>query len=84
MLQKPHPNPFNAKTAISYQLSANSYVTLRVYDTAGRLVETLVGGWRAAGEHQLTWEAGDLAAGVYFAKLEAGEYVGVQKMLLLK
>jgi len=43
-----------------------------------------VDGWRSAGEHQLTWEAGDLAAGVYFARMQAGGYVGVQKMVLLK
>jgi hypothetical protein len=78
------PNPFNPSTTLSYQLSANSYVHLRVYDTAGRLVTTLVDGWRSAGEHQLTWDAGDLAAGMYFARLEAGEYVGVQKLALIK
>jgi len=78
------PNPFNPSTAISYQLPADSHVSLKVYDTAGRLVETLVDGWRAAGTHELTLNAGDLASGMYFAKLEAGEYVGVQKMVLLK
>jgi len=83
-LEGNYPNPFNASTALSYQLTANSYVRLRVYDTAGRLVETLVDGWRAAGEHRLTWEAGDLPSGMYFAKLQTGEYVGAQKMILLK
>jgi hypothetical protein len=83
-LEAAYPNPFNASTALSYQLSANSYVCLRVYDTAGRLVTTLVDGWRSAGEHQLTWDAGDLAAGMYFARLEARDYVGVQKLILLK
>ncbi len=78
------PNPFNASTAISYQLSADSYVSLRVYDTAGRLVATLVDGWRSAGTHELTWEAGDLPSGMYFARLEAGDYVGVQKLILVK
>jgi hypothetical protein len=79
-----YPNPFNAVTVISYQLSANSFVRLRVYDTAGRLVEVLVDGWRPAGTHELTFAASHLPSGMYFAKLETGEYRGVQTMVLLK
>ncbi|HEX7343926.1 MAG TPA: T9SS type A sorting domain-containing protein, partial [bacterium] len=78
------PNPFNPTTAFSYQLSANSFVSLRVYDTAGRLVQTLVDGWREAGAHEVTFDGSGLAAGIYFARLRAGEYVGVEKMVLLK
>jgi hypothetical protein len=78
------PNPFNPETAISYKLSADSYVHLRIYDIAGRPVETLVDGWRSAGEHELTFNASDLPSGMYFAKMEAGEYAGVQKLILLK
>jgi hypothetical protein len=83
-LEENFPNPFNATTAISYELRAASLVNLRIYDTAGRLVETLVNGWRSAGEHELTWDASAMAAGIYFARLVAGEYVGVQKLILLK
>jgi hypothetical protein len=83
-LHQNYPNPFNAQTAISFQLSANSHVRLIVYDTAGRLVETLVEGWRSAGEHKLTFDASHLPSGMYFARLEAGDYVGVQKLILLK
>jgi len=57
---------------------------LRVYDAAGRLVATLVDGWREAGAHEVTFDATGLAAGIYFARLEAGEYVGVEKLILLK
>ena len=83
-LEENFPNPFNASTVLSYQLPVASSVRFRVYDTAGRLVATLVDGWRSAGEHELTWDAGDLPSGMYFAKLQAGEYVGVQKMVLIK
>jgi hypothetical protein len=83
-LHQNYPNPFNASTAISYQLSANSFVSLRVYDTSGRLVEILVDGWRATGEHELTFEASSLPSGMYFARLEAGAYRGAQKMMLIK
>jgi len=78
------PNPFNPASAISYQLSADSYVALRVYDITGRLVETLVDGWRSAGTHELSWEAGDLPSGMYLAVLEAGGAKSVQKMMLVK
>jgi len=77
-------NPFNLTTGISYLLSTNSFVSLRVYDTAGRLVATLVNGWRQAGSHEVTFDGSDLAAGIYFARLQAGEYVGVEKLVLLK
>ena len=83
-LEGNYPNPFNSKTVARYELRVPSVVSLRVYDTAGRLVATLVDGWRSAGVHELTWEAGQMAAGMYFARLEAGEYVGVQKLILLK
>jgi len=84
VLQQNYPNPFNGLTALSYQLSAYSYVRLRVYDTAGRLVETLVDGWRSAGVHELTFDASGLPSGMYLAKMQAGEYLGVQKMVLVK
>jgi len=78
------PNPFNATTAISYQLSADSFVSLRIYDTAGRMVETLVDGWREAGEHKVTFEADYLPSGMYICRISAGEFVAVQKLVLLK
>jgi hypothetical protein len=78
------PNPFNPTTVARYELRDASYVSLRVYDTAGRLVATLVNGWRDAGSHEVTFDASDLAAGVYIARLQAGDYVGVRKLILLK
>ncbi len=80
----PHPNPFNPTTILSYQLPVASHVNLRVYDTAGRLVTTLVDGWRGAGDHQITFDGSGLPSGIYFAKLKAGDYSQVQKMVLMK
>jgi len=79
-----HPNPFNAVTAISFQLSANSYVSLRLYDTAGRLAAILVNGWRPAGKHEVTFDGADLPSGVYVALLTAGDLTQVQKLVLMK
>jgi len=78
------PNPFNPTTAMSYELQAASRVTLRVYDTAGREVWTLVDGWREAGSHAVTFDATGLPSGIYFARLTAGGFAAVEKLVLLK
>jgi hypothetical protein len=78
------PNPFNPTTAISYQLTTNSFVSLKVYDTAGRLVTTLVDGWREAGIHQATFDGSGLAAGVYLVRFEAAKEIQIQKVVLVK
>jgi hypothetical protein len=83
-LHKPYPNPFNPTTAISYQLAASSQVSLQVYDTAGKLVATLAEGWRQAGTHEITFDASGLASGIYLVKLTAGNFVGVEKLVLMK
>ena len=78
------PNPFNASTVASYELRVPSHVSLRVYDLAGKLVSTLVDGWRAAGVHTATFDGSGLASGIYLARLEAGEFAAAQKLVLLK
>ncbi len=83
-LYPPHPNPFNPSTTVSFELRAASFVSLRVYDTAGRLVTTLVNGWREAGLHQVTFAGSDLTTGVYLYRLTAGEYQASGKLVLLK
>ncbi|RJP77073.1 MAG: T9SS C-terminal target domain-containing protein [Candidatus Zixiibacteriota bacterium] len=79
-----HPNPFNPATAIRFQLSDLSYVSLKVYDTAGRQVATVVDGWREAGAHEATFDASMLPSGIYFARMTAGNFTGVQKLALVK
>jgi hypothetical protein len=81
---KVNPNPFNPSAAISYQLSAISHVSVKVYDTAGRLVTTLADGWQEAGSHQVTFDGSRLSSGLYFVKMQAGDFSGVQKLILLK
>jgi uncharacterized delta-60 repeat protein len=79
-----HPNPFNATTAISYELPSASHVALKVYDSAGRLVATLVNAWHEAGNHQITFDGSNLPSGVYIYRLHAGEFSAAGKMVLLK
>jgi len=78
------PNPFNPTTVASFELRVSSYISLRIYDTAGRLVATLADGWRDAGNHQITFDGSGLPSGIYIAKLTAGDYSQVQKMILMK
>jgi hypothetical protein len=72
------PNPFREFTTISYALPRESQVDLRVYDVAGRVVNTLANGSKPAGRHTLEWHGEDrdgekVAAGIYFCELRAGE-----------
>jgi Secretion system C-terminal sorting domain len=79
-----YPNPFNPTTVISYQLSAVSHVTLKVYDVLGRELKTLVNERQTAGSHLATFDASYLPSGVYFYHLQAGSHSATKKLLLLK
>jgi hypothetical protein len=83
-LEQNRPNPFNPSTAISYQLQTASQTKLTVYDTAGRLITTLVDEMQGAGTHSVTFDGSKLASGLYFVRMEAGDFNAVQKMMLLK
>ncbi len=84
-----YPNPFNPKTAISYQLVANSFVTLRVYDVLGRAIKTLDNGVKEPGVHSVQWNGTNdrgeaVSSGVYLYQLRAGNSVMTRKMILAK
>ena len=79
-----YPNPFNPATVISYQLSENSVVTLKVYDELGRLVKLLVEGRQAAGVHSVTFNASSLSSGVYFYRLNAANFADTKKLMIVK
>ena len=80
------PNPFNPTTTIRYQLPTNSKVLLKIYDVLGREVATLVNKEQDAGRYsvQLSANAYRLASGIYIYRLQAGNYVSVKKLMLLK
>jgi len=78
------PNPCNLQTILRLSTPADNYLTLRIYDTAGREVATLLEGWREAGSYEALFKASGLAGGVYFARLTAGEASQVQKLVVLK
>ncbi|MBI5472493.1 MAG: T9SS type A sorting domain-containing protein [Ignavibacteriae bacterium] len=75
-----YPNPFNPSTQIKFDLPAASHVTLAVYDVLGRKVAELVNGQVAEGYHTATWNASDVASGVYFARFSATNASGAVKL----
>ena len=84
-----HPNPFNPLTVIRYQIPATERVTLQVFDLAGRLVKTLVAEQMPVGRHEAAWNGQDqtgrqVSAGVYFYRLEAGDFCETKRMALVK
>jgi hypothetical protein len=78
------PNPFNPTTTIKYQIPELSFVTLKVYDVLGNEIKTLVYKEKPAGAYELTWYAEGLPSGVYYYRLQAGDFVETKKMVLMK
>ncbi|MCB9087534.1 MAG: T9SS type A sorting domain-containing protein [Calditrichae bacterium] len=83
-LQQNYPNPFNPGTTIEFTLPNADFVTLKVYNVVGQEIATLVSGKLPAGIHRYTWNAGNLASGVYLYRVEAGGYSLVRKAMLMK
>ena len=83
-LHQNYPNPFNPSTMITYDLPSTGHVTLQVFDVSGRLVSTLVDQELSAGAYQVSFDAGDLASGLYVYRLQAGSEVRTSKMLLMR
>ena len=79
-----YPNPFNPTTVINYQIARNGYVTLKVYDILGREVATLVNEYEATGSYSVTFNASNLASGVYIYQLRSGNFLATKKLLLMK
>ena len=79
-----HPNPFNPITVISYSLPCNSFIQLKIFNTLGKEIVTLINEEKPSGTYELTWNAENLPSGVYFYRLQAGDFVQTRKMILLK
>jgi hypothetical protein len=83
-MSPPAPNPFNPTTEVRFELSERRHVTVSVIDATGRLVATLLDAPREAGPHRVRFDAGNLASGVYFARVEAEGASAVRKLVLGK
>jgi len=83
-LSQNYPNPFNPSTTINFALPKTSNVKLTIYNALGKEVATLVNGTMEAGNHSTVWNASNNASGMYFFKLEAGNFTSTKKMMLIK
>ncbi|MDP4191880.1 MAG: endonuclease [Bacteroidota bacterium] len=83
-LSQSYPNPCNPGATISYSVTGNSYVTLKVYDMMGRQVATLVDGNKSMGQYSVKFDGSSLASGIYIYKLTAGSETIIRKLSLLK
>lgn len=80
-----YPNPFNARTMISFSLATPELVTLQIFDLQGRLAATLVDTPTAAGVHTVEFDGKDFSSGIYYCRMSVGsEFATTQKMVLLK
>lgn len=78
------PNPFNPATEISFAIPADGVVSLTVYNALGQEVSTLVNEARRAGRHEVSWDASGMPSGIYFYRLQAGNFVETKRMSLVK
>jgi len=83
-LRQNYPNPFNPRTEISFSLPRMSFVNLSVYNLLGQKVETLINKEMEAGQYSVTWDGSNVGSGIYFYRLESGDFIETKKMLLLK
>jgi len=83
-LYQNYPNPFNPSTTIEYDLPKATDVRIEVYNTSGQKIQTLLNEKLAAGSHQVEFNAQNLSSGIYFYRIEAGEFQDVKKMILIK
>jgi hypothetical protein len=84
-LEQNYPNPFNPSTKISWQSPVGSWQTIKLYDIMGREIETIIDGYFEAGYHSTLYNVNSsLSSGVYFYRLQAGNFTQTKKMILMR
>jgi hypothetical protein len=83
-LSQNYPNPFNPSTTIKYSIPSGEFVNLRVFNSIGEEVKTLVNEYKIEGTHEVKFNAADLSSGIYFYKIDVGKFSSIKKMILLK
>lgn len=83
-LYQSYPNPFNPTTTIEYDLSVATFVTLKIFNTLGQEVTTLVNEMQSPGYKSIKWNASNLPSGIYFYRLTAGKFTDVRKLNLIR
>lgn len=83
-LEQNYPNPFNPTTHLEFEISKLGFVSLKVFDVLGKEVKTLVSEIKPAGFYEVEFDGSNLASGIYFYKLESGNFIHTKRMILLK
>ena len=83
-LGKIYPNPFNPTTTVDYSIGKAGHVNMVIYDVSGRIVDTLVDGYRNIGNYEIRWTANDCPSGVYFVSLNINGFTENSKLMLIK
>jgi Secretion system C-terminal sorting domain len=83
-LAQNYPNPFNPTTIIRFEIPHNSYASIKIFNSLGQLVVTLIDNVIASGEHSVEWNALNIPSGIYFYRLQTDKYSETKKLLLLK
>lgn len=83
-LSQNYPNPFNPVTNIQFDLPKEGLVTLKVYDVLGREVKNIVNEFKPAGSYIVSFDGSELSSGIYFYRLEAGDFIQVKRMILIR
>jgi hypothetical protein len=83
-LSQNYPNPFNPNTTIRYSIPKASFVNIRIYDILGREVKTLANEQKQAGNYSINFNGNNFASGIYFYRMQAGNFIQTKKLVLLK
>ncbi|MGE5437278.1 MAG: T9SS type A sorting domain-containing protein [Syntrophothermus sp.] len=83
-LKQNYPNPFNPETKINYSVAKDGNVSLIIYDIMGREVLTLVNEQKTMGNYTVSFNASTLTSGIYFYRIQTGNFVETKKMVFLK
>ncbi len=84
LLAQNYPNPFNPTTRIEFSIPSESNVEVKVFNTLGMEVATLLNEHKQAGTHSVEFNATNLSSGIYFYKIVSGNYTDIKKMILLR
>jgi len=83
-LSQNYPNPFNPSTKIKFDIKKSGFVRMEVYDLKGAIVSELVNDNYSAGSYEVNFDASKLSSGIYFYKIQTGDFTGIKKMMLVK
>ena len=84
ILNQNFPNPFNPETIINYSVPIQSFVSLKIFDLLGNEIKTLVNSYRHPGNYSVKFDASEISSGIYFYRLQAGDFMQTKKMVLIR